>query len=188
MADYINDWNNFTELSEGAVISVPVVAGDTVTVVCYGYSRNWGGWENTAMKTWANSEEGGGFIEQLPSGTFNTIIPAWKKSSWGNRGYAIRRGQYMMWLLSNSELNGYTKYSPYQDEGTQYPIFTDNASRIKYLADGAGAVALWWERSPIIDHSNHFYYVNTGGNPYYYGWASNRYGVVLGFCSGRADQ
>ncbi|MCD8198384.1 MAG: DUF6273 domain-containing protein [Lachnospiraceae bacterium] len=183
-ADYTNNWNNFMEFSTGAVISVPVVEGDIVTVKAYGYSRNWGGWGNTALAEWANSQESGDFLEQLPIGTFNTIIPAYKKYNLGNCGYRIEGGLYRMWLLSSAEVNGYKSYHPYMDEGTQYPIFTDNDSRLKYLADGSGAVCTWWERSANIGSTSYFYDVGASGNPYNSSNAYNRIGVVLGFCSG----
>ena len=175
-------YNNFTEMSEGTVISVPVVSGDTVTVVCYGLSRNWGGWDNSAMKAWAN----GDFLLQLPLGLRSTIVPACKKSSVGNRSYAIQKGLYTMWCLSNAELGGYVNNSPYKDEGTQYPPFTSNASRIKNLADGGGAVTYWWERDPYVYTSSYFMSCNTSGTPHSNYGASSAFGVCLGFCSGEA--
>ncbi|MBR3740893.1 MAG: hypothetical protein IKN04_10640, partial [Clostridia bacterium] len=181
--DKANDWNNFTEISEGTVISVPVVTGDVVTVVAYGVSRNWGGWDNSAMKKWAN----GDFLAQLPLGLRSTIVAAYKKSSVGNRSYAIQGGTYLMWCLSNSEIGGYVSNHPYMDEGSKYPIFTDNNSRIKKLADGAGAATTWWERSPIIHFANYFMYCISSGGPYGSSGANNAYGVCLGFCSGEAS-
>ena len=181
-ASYANDWNNFTEVSEGTVISVPVEAGDTVTVIAYGQSRNWGGWDNSVLCSWAN----GDFLDQLPLGLRSTIVPAYKKSSVGNRSYATQGNTYKMWLLSNAELNGYINNHPYMDEGTKYPIFTDNNSRLKYLEDGAGAVYSWWERSPSIYYSYYFSIVYTSGGPGNSYGASGTYGVSLGFCSGEA--
>lgn len=175
------DWNNFTEFSTGAKISVPVIAGDVVEVVCYGASRNWGGWEGTRMNRWAN----GAFLEQLPIGLRNTIVPACKKSSWGSRTYAIRSGLYTMWLLGQRELGFNVSAHPYMDCGTKYPIFTDNASRIKKLADGAGAAYIWWERDPYVSGSGYFMYTYSSGS-YNYNYAHNAHGVCLGFSSGEA--
>lgn len=181
LADYANDWNNFLEMSENAVISVPVVTGDVVTVKAYGYSRNWGGWDNSALCKWANAD----FLKLLPIAMRNTIVPVCKKFNIGNRNYTIRKGIYTAWLLSNAELKGWTTTPPYRDEGKPYPIFTNDASRIKYLANGAGAAYSWWERSPYRDYSSSFVSVNTSGYPNYGSWAGSRYGVALGFCSGR---
>ena len=180
--DWGNDWNNFTEVSEGTVISVPVVAGDVVTVVAHGSSRNWGGWDNSAMKKWAN----GDFLDQLPLGLRCSIVPTMKKSSVGNRSYAMQTGLYTMWLFSNAEIGGYTTNSPYKDEGSKYPVFTDNNSRIKKLADGAGAATSWWERSPSIIGASSFMYCLSSGYPHYNNFVSYAYGVCLGFCSGEA--
>ena len=181
--DKANDWNNFTEISEGTVISVPVVTGDVVTVVAYGLSRNWGGWDNCAMKKWAN----GDFLAQLPLGLRSTIVAAYKKSSVGNRSYAIQGGTYLMWCLSNSEIGGYVSNHPYMDEGSKYPIFTENNSRIKKLADGAGAATGWWERDPSVSNAYGFMLCNSSGYPGSNGNAYNAYGVCLGFCSGEAS-
>ena len=182
MKDWTNSWNNFTEVSEGCVISVPVAAGDVVIVNCYGLSRNWGGWDKSALCAWAN----GDFLDLLPLGLRSTIVAACKKSSVGNRSYAIQKGLYKTWCLSNAEVGGYTANSPFKDEGTQYPPFVSNASRIKYLEDGAGDVYYWWERSPNINNSYYFYHVSTSGYPYNGSNAYNADGVCLGFCSGEA--
>ncbi|MCD8308877.1 MAG: DUF6273 domain-containing protein [Clostridia bacterium] len=182
MADVYNSWNNFTEVSEGAVISVPVTEGDIVTVKAYGLSRNTGGWDNTALQAWAN----GDFLDQLPLGVRNTIVAVSKASSVGNRSYATQKGLYKAWCASYIEMGSNTTDYPYAQEGAKYPIFTDNASRIKYLADGEGGVCYWWERSPSRYYSYHFCYVYTSGYPYSIYYAYYRLGVCLGFCSGEA--
>ena len=181
--DHTYGFNNFLEVSQGAVISVPVVEGDTVTVKAYGQSRNAGGYERTRMAKWANGE----FLDQLPIGLLNTIIPVYKMTSIGNRSFTVTGKQYKMWQASYIEMgSGVTSY-PFIQEGSRYPIFTDNASRIKYLADGTGAVCYWWERSPIRYYSGNFYFVSTSGYPYNNGSAGNAIGVCLGFCSGEAS-
>ena len=181
-SDYSNDWNNFTEVTMGVAISVPVVVGDTVIVNAYGYSRNALGWDNSAMQKWANAD----FLRLMPIAVRNTLVPVCKKSSVGNRSMTIQKGMYTAWLLSNAELRGWTTTHPYMDEGTPYPIFTNDASRVKHLANGEGAAYTWWERSPGRGYSCCFMCVNTGGYPYNgLGWAHGRFGVALGFCSGR---
>ena len=189
--DWTNDWNNFTEMSEGAVIKIPVQAGDEVTVKCYGVSRNWGGWDNTVMLDWIEDT----VYKLFPYGLRSQIVPACKKSSVGNRSYAVKKGLYKLWLYSYAELTNVTSH-PYVDEisdwdtsvhaSTAYPIFTDNASRIKYLDDGAGAANYWWERDPSIGNSNYFMSVNTSGSASGSSNAGNTSGVCLGFCAGSA--
>ena len=178
--DWANDWNNFSEMSMGTVISIPVIQGDVVTVAAYGQSRNWGGWDRSALCTWAN----GDFAAMLPIGLYNTIVAAYKKSTVGNRSCVIQGGLYRCWCLSNAEVGGYTTSHPYMDEGRKYPIFTNDASRVKYRADGTGAVSGWWERSPIVANSSYFGYVYTSGYPHYNNYAHYSHGVCLGFCSG----
>ena len=173
-------YNNFTEVSEGTVISVPVVDGDTVTVVAYGLSRNWGGFANSALAAWMN----GDFLKQLPFGLRNTIVDAYKKCNVGNRSYAVTGNKYTLWCLSNAEVGGYTSNHPYMDAGSKYPIFTNDASRIKRREDGAGAVHPWWERDPFVFYSYGFNFVYTSGNPYSISSASNSFGVCAGFTSG----
>ena len=189
--DWTNDWNNFTEMSEGTVIEIPVTAGDEVTVVCYGYSRNWGGWDNSSMKAWINST----LFPLFPYALASQIIPACKKCSVGNRSYAVTKSLNKVWLFSYSELANVTSH-PYIDEvaswdtsahaSSAYPIFTDNASRIKYLDDGAGAVYSWWERDPHLYYSYSFMYVYTSGHAHGNHHANGTNGVCLGFCSGSA--
>lgn len=173
-------YNNFTEVSEGTVISVPVVDGDTVTVVAYGQSRNWGGFANSALAAWMN----GDFLKQLPFGLRNTIVDAYKKCNVGNRSYAVTGSKYTLWCLSNAEVGGYTSNHPYMDAGSKYPIFTNDASRIKRREDGAGAVYSWWERDPFVHYSSYFYFVYASGTPYSSSTAGNSYGVCAGFTSG----
>ena len=91
-----------------------------------------------------------------------------------------------MWLFSNAELGGYTTSSPYKDEGTKYPLFTNDNSRKKYLADGAGASTYWWERDPHVGISSSFVFCHTSGYPNGSNYANSANGVCLGFCSGEA--
>lgn len=182
MADFTYGWNNFVEMSENAVISVPVTAGDTITVKAYSLSRNYGAFDGSQLGAWAEST----FLDLLPIGVLNTIIPVFKKSSIGNRSYTVQGSKRKAWTVSYTELCGSTAY-PYVQEGKRYPIFTNDPSRVKYLADGTGAVCYWWERSPNRGFSYYFYYVHTSGYPYSNYWAHDQLGVCLGFCSGEAD-
>ena len=179
-SDYTNSYNNYTEISEGTVISVPVVSGDVVTVVAFGEGRTWGGWDKSALNAWAN----GDFLDLLPLGLRNIMVPALKKTSMGNRSYAIQKNTYKVWCLSRSEVGGDTASHPYMDEGSKYSIFSDNASRIKYLADGDGVASSWWHRSPYALTAGNFSNTSSNGS-INSGSATSRYGVCLGFCSGK---
>lgn len=63
----------------------------------------------------------------------------------------------------------------------QFPIFTDNNSRIKKLSNGSGDAYYWWTRSPICGNNySCFCNVSTGGTHDYTG-ASYGYGVCFCF-------
>ena len=86
-----------------------------------------------------------------------------------------------LFLFSPVENGLRTETDVYKDEGETYPIFTDNASRIKKLANGAGSARWWWERSPIVTYSGSFCVVNSSGYANYTN-ASASGGVCFGFC------
>ena len=182
MSDWGNQYNNLTEMSEGTVISVPVVSGDVVTVVCHGEGRNWGGWDKSDLKAWANGEL---LTNLMPAGLAGTITPACKRSNVGMRSYAITKGLSSLWCFSRIEMGNDTTVAPYKDEGSPYPMFTTAADRIRYLADGSGAATSWWGRGPYGSSVYHFVTWNNGGSAGS-NYAGNRYGVCLGFCSGEA--
>ena len=86
-----------------------------------------------------------------------------------------------LFLFSPIENGLRTTTDVYKDEGETYPIFTDNASRIKNLANGAGSADWWWQRSPYAGYSTTFCIVNSNGSAYS-GYASYSSGVCFGFC------
>ncbi|MFS6559565.1 DUF6273 domain-containing protein, partial [Parabacteroides distasonis] len=143
---------------------------------------NNGGWSLTDMREYTNGE----FFEKLPLVLQKFIEPVIKKSTAGNKSTEIIETVDKCFLLSTIEVNGNTS-EPYSLEGKQYPIFTDNASRIKCLANGEGAAAYWWLRSPNpgIDYS--FYGVHNYGHWGNYWSASYAYGVCVGFCIGNPN-
>ena len=86
-----------------------------------------------------------------------------------------------LFLLSEKEV-GLSSYSV-GNEGTQYPIFTDNNSRIKKLSNGSGSASSWWLRSPFSGYSSRFCRVYSDGSANY-DFASISLGVCFGFCVG----
>jgi hypothetical protein len=66
-------------------------------------------------------------------------------------------------------------------EGYQYPIFTDNASRIKKTSNGTGSAYYWWERSPATDGALHWAFVQSNGTGTR-GDSNGATGVCFGFC------
>jgi len=67
------------------------------------------------------------------------------------------------------------------DEGDTYPLYVSNASRIRYLSNGAGAAAIYWTRSPHTITHTRFSTVDAAG-----AWSSDysitSCGVCFGFC------
>ena len=66
-------------------------------------------------------------------------------------------------------------------EGTKYPIFTSDASRVKSLSNGSGNKSEWWTRSPYVSNTSSYVCVGTTGGV---GTASATYyrGICFGFC------
>ena len=87
-----------------------------------------------------------------------------------------------IWLPSAYEI-GVASGTPYVDETEAGPFtnFPTNASRIRSLNFGTGAVSIWWLRSPLPTSSAYFWLVYTngsGGSSY----ATYACGVAFGFC------
>lgn len=171
-----NNYAFFTEMTAGTIIKIPVAYGDTVKVNAWSYSRNAGGYSRTALRDYVNNT----FTPLLPIGWQSAITPVVKKSTIGNRSTVLTTTCDKLFLFSGTEVGTVTS-APYNTEGKLYPIFSDNASRIKYKSDGSAYH--WWLRSPYVSISYgtyYFLYVSTSGayNP---NTAYNTYGVVLGF-------
>jgi len=171
-----NNYAFFTEMTAGTIIKIPVAYGDTVKVNAWSYSRNAGGYSRTALRDYVNNT----FTPLLPIGWQSAITPVVKKSTIGNRSTVLTTTCDKLFLFSGSEVGTVTS-APYNTEGKLYPIFSDNASRIKYKSDGSAYY--WWLRSPLVSISygtSHFLLVSTSG-AYYSNIAYNTFGVVLGF-------
>lgn len=139
-------------------------------------NTNAGGFTGSAMYTWLQ----GDLYNSLPSDLKNLIKSVNKKTSAGNQSSTINTNAMKIFLFSEVECFGTTKYS-LAGEGSQYPIFTDNTSRIKKLENGAGAARFWWERSPNASIATSFCSVLSDGNANS-NTASSSWGVCFGFC------
>ena len=124
-----------------------------------------GGWEGCAMRSWLS----GTLINSFPSDLRAVIKTVTKKNT---SGYGAATTQDKLWIPSYTEVG----LQSGDAEGAKYPIFTDNASRIK--KDGSSA-ARWWLRS--VYSSSSFRYVVSDGSLGNYG-ASTAYGVCPCFC------
>lgn len=138
---------------------------------------NSGGFTGSAMYDWLQNT----LFPELPEDLRSVIRPVDKKSSSGSQSTTIKTESMKLFLFSAIENCLRTTTNVYKDEGETYPIFTDNASRIKRLTNGAGSAHTWWERSPSASLSNGFCMVTGIGNASSDG-ASNSCGVCFGFC------
>lgn len=116
----------------------------------------------------------------MPEELRAAIKPVNKPTSSGSQSSAIRNDSMSLWLFSEVEIFGTTKYS-FGGEGFQYPYFATAANRIKRLFNGMGEVSIWWERSPRSDNSLYFCCVAASGAADDNN-ASYSYGVCFGFC------
>ena len=132
---------------------------------------NAGGWDATDMRSWCN----GDLYNSLPSDLKAVIKTVFKPTANGGNqsGTEVIDSQDNVFLFSEVELFGDTIYSR-AGEGSKYPIFTGNASRVKESS-------FWWARSPRSTHSHHFCFVYPDGSAYYSGAAYST-GVCFGFC------
>ena len=134
-----------------------------------------GGWSSCELRTTLQNT----ILNQLPTELKSLIKTVKKKTSAGNTSSNINTRSDTLFLCSEVEVFGYNSVSA-AGEGTQYPIFTNNNSRIKKKGD-TGSDCGWWERSPHASISTYFCSVFAVGSAGNYG-ASSTHGVCFGFC------
>jgi hypothetical protein len=122
------------------------------------------------------------FYENLPSDLQAVIVPVIKHSRVYVGAGGVSPGNMKLFPFSVSECFG-GSYD-YGNEGDQYPIFSDDASRIRALDESYGdqPPISWWLRT-IYDDDKGYYAVSETGmlqiSP-----ASTNLGVLVGFCVG----
>lgn len=147
---------------------------------CYGETKNMnssstnsGGWTSCAMR----STHLPAILARMPTEVQNGIREVNKLTSAGSKSSTINTTADKLFLLSEVEIFGSTKYSA-AGEGTQYDYYKAGNSKVKKRN---GSAARWLERSPDASNSTHFCLVSSSGS------ATNRYasaadGVAFGFC------
>ena len=116
----------------------------------------------------------------LPADLRAVIKQVNKRTSAGNSSSVVNTNPMNLFLFSEIECFGVVNYAA-ANEGERYPIFTDDASRIKRLQNGAGSATGWWERSPNTSWNFNFCYVTNNGVTHSND-ANLLYGVCFGFC------
>ena len=144
-------------------------------------NTNNGGFPSSALCSTLN----GSIYNALPSDLKAVIKTSYKWYGTGNGTTNGKWSGHKLWLPLTFEMFGESSYSPTTERTTgnarQYPIFTDNASRIKKMNNGGGSASYYWLASPYASNSDRFCIVNSGGSSYNFG-ASNSYGVCFGLC------
>ena len=121
-------------------------------------------WRSSDVRTYLNSTFYNGFSENFKSHMSNIIYDS--NGSTYNDDKVI--------LPSFTEVNGTTGITDtaFVVEGTAYPIFTDNASRIKKYN---GSAQYWWLRSRNTSYDNIVWSVYTDGSMDIGYYDGNRY-------------
>jgi hypothetical protein len=143
-------------------------------------ATNSGGFPKSELYAWL----GGAVYGSLPPGVKGAIRTAVKPTGPGGGASFVDAVPMDLFLFSASECFGDAVYPGIPGlgtapEGAQYPIFTDDGSRVKYMDGGP---AIWWTRSADEIGNPGFYCVH------YYGAGDSEYanevsiGVCFGFC------
>jgi hypothetical protein len=142
---------------------------------------NSGGFPSSALCSKLNDS----LYNSLPSDLKSVIKTAYK---WYGTGRSSSNGEWSghkLWLPLTFEMFGESSYSPATERTTgnarQYPIFTDNASRIKKMNNGGGSAQWYWLASPYASDSATFCGVSSDGSSGAY-FASSSGGVCFGLC------
>lgn len=170
----LEDFNHDDRSSGGkAPMTFMMVDALNATAKMNNTDTNVGSWNSSAMRSSMST-----YLSKLPADLRAVIKPVIKKTTSGNKSTTIQSTTDSLWLPSPKEVGLLMTDAGYKDEGTQYPLFTDNASRIKKVN---GSAAHWWTRSPSTGSATYFRYVYSDGSNGYTS-ASNSCGVVLGLC------
>lgn len=125
-------------------------------------------------------------LNGLPTDLNNHVKTIYK---WYGTGGSTTDGEWhgcKVWIPLEYEFFGDETYAPTTERTTgnarKYPIFTDNASRIKKLNNGSGQANCYWEASPAAVSSTGFCITHSSGAPDDYYNATSLSGVCFGLC------
>lgn len=142
---------------------------------------NNGGFPSSSLCSTLN----GSIYNALPSDLKAVIKTAYKWYGTGNNTTNGKWSGHKLWLPLTFEMFGESSYSPAAERTTgnarQYPIFTDNASRIKKMNNGGGSAQWYWLASPYATNAASFCGVYGDGSSTS-SVASDSHGVCFGLC------
>ena len=168
---------NHDTYSDGVTAPVTLVMKNCLntTSAMNSSNDNTGGYPASAMKTYVETY----IYNKLPSDLKAIVAPVKKKCyTTYNQASSLSEANYNVWLLAEAEVFDSVSYTIGNGEGTKYPIFTDNASRVKKVN---GSAYYWWLRSAYSSGSAYFVGVGSDGSVGGNG-ASSSYGVAVGLC------
>lgn len=169
---------NHDTYSDGVTAPVTLVMKNCLNEEYYMNSPNTNsdGYPASVMKTYVETN----IYNKLPSDLKALVAPVKKKCyTTYSSANSLSEANYNVWLLAEAEVFDSVSYTIGNEEGTKYPIFTDNTSRIKKINNGA---YWWWLRSCVSNSSSRFVSVNDVGGSVYGNDAFNFGGVVVGLC------
>lgn len=128
-----------------------------------------GGWEKSEMRSYLKET----VKPLIPDVVRNAIVEVTKSQT----AYNTSGSSYSQTTTDDVWIPDYYEVfsSPYLYKG----LFPDAASRVKYRV-GATSASWWWLRR--ASNNNGFYNVYSNGN-YYINYATDTFGVALGFCT-----
>lgn len=143
-------------------------------------STNVGGWKESEMRKVHVRER---FYNVLPKELKDGIKQVNKNTSTGNKSTTVETTADDVWLFSLSEMGSTGLSTPYSQEGSAYPAFNSDASRIKHKGKG-GSTATYWLRSAYAGNTSYFETVDYSGTADVErrGTASVTYSMAAGFC------
>lgn len=168
---------NHDTYSDGVTAPVTLVMKNCLntTAKMNSSNTNTGGYPASAMKTYVETN----IYNKLPSDLKAIVAPVKKKCyTIYNQVSSLSEANYGVWLLAAAEVFDNASYTAGNGEGTKYPIFTDDTSRIKRVN---GSANYWWLRSAYSINSLRFVVTSSNGVANFID-ASTSLGVVVGLC------
>lgn len=168
---------NHDTYSDGVTAPVTLVMKDCLSSIepMNSANNNAGGYPASAMKTYVETN----IYNKLPSDLKAIVSPVKKRCyTLYPDASSLSEANYNVWLLAEAEVFDSVSHTIGNGEGTKYPIFTDNTSRVKKVNT---VVRLWWLRSCTKSSGRSFVLVYDDGNVSYAN-ATDYCGVAVGLC------
>nr|DAR15402.1 MAG TPA: Ig-like domain protein [Caudoviricetes sp.] len=168
---------NHDTYSDGVTAPITLVMKNSLnnTYIMNFSNNNTGGYPASAMKTWVEAN----IYDKLPSDLKAVVAPVKKKCyTTRNQASSLSEANYNVWLLAEAEVFDRVTCTVSNGEGTKYPIFTDDTSRVKRVN---GSTNYWWLRSAYWDNDTTFVAIRSNGSVSFYS-ASDSFGVAVGLC------